>query len=165
MIVRNIKRKGLRLAAHTVEFAVVSPIIFMVLFGLFEWCRYIMARNVMENAVREGTRFAVARTDTLQTGVDTARIRLEVNTMISRMGTSVTNTNIKVYKTNVFGEPTDKNGAVVATASAADFDETKFGDYICVEVIGDYKPALPNFLHMGSITKIAATVIMVSEGN
>lgn len=160
------KKSIKRAAAHTVEFAVVCPIVFMVLFGVFEYCRYIMARNVTENAIREACRFSVARTDTLQTGVDAARIETELKSYLGRMGTQLTNVVVKTYKADLYGRPTDKNGAVVAsTASAAAFDETKFGDYICIEVTGDYKPCLPTFLWMSGITQIKAYAVMCSEGN
>ena len=46
--------------------------LFLVLFGCFEWCRYVDgAQRPPRDAVREGSRYALARTDTLQTGVTT----------------------------------------------------------------------------------------------
>jgi hypothetical protein len=159
------KNKLQRMAATTVEFAVVAPIVFMMIFGVIEWCRYIMARNVTENAVREAARFTVARTDTLQTGINVAGIQAHVQNFTSRMGTQLSNIQIFVYKTDVFGQPTSNAGVVVPNRSTAGaFDQTKFGDYICIELIADYKPALPNFLFMNSITQIRATAIMCSEG-
>ena len=158
----NLKRR----AATTVEFAVVSPIIFLLLFGVIEWCRYIMVRNVTDNAVREGTRYALARTDTLQSNISVSSINTYVNNYLSKMGSQLSNVTITVYKTDMYGQPVDNSGTVVASsASAGAFDQTKFGDYICVNLVGDYKPVLPNFLYMTNLTKVYSTCIMCSEGN
>jgi Flp pilus assembly protein TadG len=52
-----------RTAAHLVEFAVVSPIFFLFLFGILEYSRYVMTQQVMVNAAREGARYAVVTTN------------------------------------------------------------------------------------------------------
>ena len=60
-----------RPAAHTrhareagssvVEFAVISPILFLVLFGMVEFGRVFMVEQCLTNAAREGARVAVLR--------------------------------------------------------------------------------------------------------
>jgi Flp pilus assembly protein TadG len=163
-ILRNSKLN--RRAAAAVEFAFVAPIVFLLLFGILEWCRYVMIRNVTENAVREGARFALARTDSLQTNITTADIVSKVTTYIKASGSSLTNLQVSVYKTNVFGQPMDAYDNVVSsTSSAGTFDQTSFGDYICVTVTGTYQPVLPSFLHMSGLTQVTATCVMCSEGN
>lgn len=52
-----------RTAAHLVEFAVVAPVFFLFLFGIFEYGRYVMTLQVMTNAAREGARYAVVTTN------------------------------------------------------------------------------------------------------
>jgi Flp pilus assembly protein TadG len=52
-----------RHAAHLVEFAVVVPIFLLFVFGILEYCRYIMTLQVMTNAAREGARYAVVTTN------------------------------------------------------------------------------------------------------
>jgi Flp pilus assembly protein TadG len=51
-----------RTGAAAVELAVVIGPILLLIFGVLEYCRLLMVRQVCENAVREGARYAVART-------------------------------------------------------------------------------------------------------
>lgn len=48
-----------RTGAAAVEFALVAPLFFMVLFGILEIGRALMAQNALINASREAARFAV----------------------------------------------------------------------------------------------------------
>jgi Flp pilus assembly protein TadG len=51
----NKKRRG----AAAVEFAVVAPVLIMLVFGMIEFGRAIMVQQVIVNASREGARTAV----------------------------------------------------------------------------------------------------------
>src|SRR5262245_20504797 len=51
-------RRGMTL----VESALVLSTALLFLFGIFEYCRYLFVRQVAENAVREGARYAVVHT-------------------------------------------------------------------------------------------------------
>jgi len=51
-----------RSGAAAVELAVVIGPVLLLIFGVLEYCRLLMVRQVCENAVREGARYAVART-------------------------------------------------------------------------------------------------------
>ena len=59
------KQKKQRRGAVAVEFAVVMPVIFLFFFGLWEWSRVEMIRQVSETAV-----FEAARTGTLPGATD-----------------------------------------------------------------------------------------------
>src|SRR5829696_6829606 len=54
--------KARRRGATVVEAAFVLPIMLLLLFGAFEYCRFIFLLQVCENAAREGARYAVTRT-------------------------------------------------------------------------------------------------------
>jgi Flp pilus assembly protein TadG len=163
---RLLKNQAKRTGATAVEFAFMAPFVFLILFGILEYCRYIMVRNVTENAVREGARYALARTDTLQTGINQAGIETYIKDYINRSGSSVTGIVINVYRCNVYGQPTNSLNVVQATSTgAAAFDQTRFADYICIELTGAFRPVLPNFLLMNNITAVAASCVMCSEGN
>ena len=54
---RGCRRK--RHGAAAVEFAVVAPIFFLMIFGMIEFGRAIMVQQVLTNAAREGARVAV----------------------------------------------------------------------------------------------------------
>ncbi|MGW8256589.1 MAG: TadE/TadG family type IV pilus assembly protein [Thermoguttaceae bacterium] len=49
------KRRG----SAVVEFAVVAPLFFMLVFGMIEFGRVIMVQQIITNASREGARYAV----------------------------------------------------------------------------------------------------------
>jgi hypothetical protein len=48
-----------RRAAAAVEFAVVAPVFFLMIFGMIEYGRMVMVQQVITNASREGARLAV----------------------------------------------------------------------------------------------------------
>lgn len=48
-----------RRGAAAVEFAVVSPVLFLLIFGMIEYGRMVMVQQVITNAAREGARKAV----------------------------------------------------------------------------------------------------------
>ncbi len=48
-----------RLGAAVVEFAVVAPVFFAMVFGMIEFGRVVMVQQVLTNAAREGARVAV----------------------------------------------------------------------------------------------------------
>lgn len=51
----RIKRQG----ASVVEFAIVAPVFFLLVFGMIEYGRMVMVQQVLTNASREGARQAV----------------------------------------------------------------------------------------------------------
>src|SRR4029079_7300001 len=48
-----------RRGAAVVEFAVVSPVFFLLIFGMIEYGRLVMVQQVLTNASREGARVGV----------------------------------------------------------------------------------------------------------
>jgi Flp pilus assembly protein TadG len=54
-----LRRRPSRRATTTVETAAVALVCFLLMFGIFEYGRYVFARQVMENAARAGARVAV----------------------------------------------------------------------------------------------------------
>jgi Flp pilus assembly protein TadG len=56
--IRRSRRKNRRGAA-VVEFAVIAPLLFMLIFGMIEFGRLIMVQQILTNASREGARRAV----------------------------------------------------------------------------------------------------------
>ncbi len=63
------KRRG----ASVVEFALVAPVFFLLVFGMIEYGRMVMVQQVLTNATREGARRAVldgATTNEVKTAVE-----------------------------------------------------------------------------------------------
>lgn len=52
-------RKKTRRGAAVVEFAVVAPLFFLLVFGMIEFGRMVMVQQILTNASREGARQAV----------------------------------------------------------------------------------------------------------
>jgi Flp pilus assembly protein TadG len=61
-----------RRGATVVEFAIVSPLFFLFIFGLIEFGRYVMVQQALTNAAREGSRTAALVTTTSTDRVNTA---------------------------------------------------------------------------------------------
>lgn len=71
-----------RLGAAAVEFAIVAPVFFLMVFGIIEFGRMIMVQQVITNAAREGARIAV-----LDSATD-ARVNTRVNDYLASAGFS-----------------------------------------------------------------------------
>ena len=61
----RLKRSG----AAVVEFAIVAPLFFLLIFGMIEYGRMVMVQQVITNASREGARRAVLDGSTSSDGV------------------------------------------------------------------------------------------------
>lgn len=56
---RCLRQKPKRRGTAAVEFALVAPVFFLLVFGMIEFGRMIMVQQVLTNASREGARAAV----------------------------------------------------------------------------------------------------------
>jgi len=63
-----------------VEFAIVAPLFFLLVFGMIEYGRMVMVQQVITNASREGARRAVLD------GATTAEVRTKVNNYLESAG-------------------------------------------------------------------------------
>jgi Flp pilus assembly protein TadG len=142
------RRSTTRSGATTVETAVVISIALLFMFAIFEYGRYVMFRQIVENAAREGARQAVVNTSS-QT---TADIQATVTHYLA--GQQLANLTIDVYKADI------NTGANLGPWTGA-----AFGEGIAVEVTGDYKSILPRFGFLKSTSTIRAKSIMRSEAN
>src|SRR4029077_20340838 len=72
-------RRG-RPAAALVETAAVVIVFLLFLFGIFEYCRLIYVQQMVENAAREGARYAIVNTTDTNLIADT---QAQVNAKMS----------------------------------------------------------------------------------
>lgn len=79
---RRCRRK--RRGAAAVEFALVAPIFFLMVFGMIEFGRIIMVQQVLTNASREGARLAVLDSQT----PTATQVRNAVTTYLQNAGIS-----------------------------------------------------------------------------
>jgi Flp pilus assembly protein TadG len=92
-----------RRAAAAVEFAIVAPVFFLLIFGMIEYGRMVMVQQVITNASREGARLAVLD------GANYEEIKSQVNDYLNSASIDAVNALVTVEPdppTNAgFGEP------------------------------------------------------------
>lgn len=146
MVYRKRRGQG-RTGAQTVETAVVIVWVLMFIMGVFEYGRLLMDWNVLNNATREGCRFALA--NNLDTTIST-----DVTTLVTGyMGGE--NANFTSFTVTVSG--THLGAATAVNNLAA-------GDQITVSSSGKYKfMNIVPLITMPSFT-MTCTVTMGCEG-
>ncbi|HZN33068.1 MAG TPA: TadE/TadG family type IV pilus assembly protein [Pirellulaceae bacterium] len=128
---RIFRRK--RRAAAAVEFAIVAPVFFLLVFGMIEYGRMVMVQQVLTNASREGARVAVLD------GATVATVQTRVNDYLA--AGSITGATITVA-------PNPLSGA-------------EFGDPVTVTVSIGFNQVswLPSPMYLGGKTMTASTVM------
>lgn len=84
------KCRKYRQGAAVVEFALVAPIFFLLVFGMIEWGRMVMVQQVLTNASREGARKAVLE------GISTADVQTAVNDYLTNAGITAPSVGVTV---------------------------------------------------------------------
>jgi Flp pilus assembly protein TadG len=122
-----------RRGAAAVEFAVVSPVLFLLIFGMIEYGRMVMVQQVITNAAREGAR----------KGVLDGSTNSDVTTVV---GNYLTSANISGATTTV--TPTNPSNAT-------------YGGTVTVSVSVPYSKVswLPHSFWLGSKTLTATSVM------
>jgi Flp pilus assembly protein TadG len=173
---RAARRKGMTL----VESVLVMTVFLMLLFGMFEYCRFLLVLHVTNNAARDGARYAAVRVSTDITQV--AAVRQDVvNYTTHRMGGVQKNiegfrvavfavdpagldltppvVRPKTRTTGVFPDPFNPNDP-----NAFSWNTAAYPERVAVTIDGTYRPILPAFLFMPSTIPINVTSHMASEG-
>ncbi len=163
MLARRARR---RRAMTVVETALIMSLCLLILFGILEYGRFIMVQQIIQNAAREGARYAVVNTN----DATTADVQNLVDQMLAGQSVQLGNfdktTNIEVYKVDPATlNPLDASNNVVASWTQAPFTNAAPGQSIAVRITGTYTPVLPSFLYMGQTIPVQATCVMYSEGN
>jgi Flp pilus assembly protein TadG len=174
MIARGIgRRSGRRSGATTVEVAVVLSVFLMFLFGIFEYCRYLMAIQVTTNAARDGARYAVVNlgkgasfaTVDYSDGATPPRvypsIRKYVDGKMAGMNGMIDGYAVAVFACDMYYLNQTTPTIVPKTGN---WNAAQFGERIAVRISGTYSTILPNFLMMGATIPINVVVTMGSEG-
>jgi Flp pilus assembly protein TadG len=153
---RLIRQRQRRLGSSLVELAFIAPVFLLLIFGMLEYARFFYTMQVMNNAAREGARYAVVNTnDTTKANVQTY-----VDGYLSGVGSNQLTgynptTSIDVYE----ADPT--TGADTGTP----FTGAGWGTAVGVTVTGTYKPILPGFLFLPGNVTITSTCVMTTEAN
>jgi Flp pilus assembly protein TadG len=138
-----------RRGATAVEMAAVISVFVLLLFGILEYCLVLYATNVVENAAREGSRYAVVHVNDATVVADTQTV---VKRFMGGLDKKMGNYTCNVYKSDSNGNNT---GAAV---------NTQFGEYVCVQVSVVYVPMTPLLDKLKTFT-IQTKCAMGSEAN
>jgi Flp pilus assembly protein TadG len=161
-----------RRGATLVETALVLPVVLMMLFGIFEYGRFMFLYTTATNAVRDGARYAAVRTGST-TSTTTADVVTVVNNKMGGLNGTLGDYKVEVY----FADPAklalttpeiDVHPSYKPyNASANSWKETSYGDKIAVVMTGDYRPTMAQLLALGNNTvfKLRVISLMTSEGN
>jgi Flp pilus assembly protein TadG len=169
------KRRG---GATTVEFAFVAILLFMMLFGIFEYGRFLFVYHLTTNACRDGARFACVRTNGGTMPGEPATVTVNDVKEVVRTGMW----NGTQYGTGMCGMEGQITGytCYVYAVSNADlyaappnldpsgkpaWTDAGFHEQIVVRVTGTYQPVIPNLIGMNSSIPFTVTVMMSSEAN
>jgi Flp pilus assembly protein TadG len=140
-----------RLGAVVVETAVALPVFLVFVFGILEYSRFLMVRNMIDHAAREGARFAVVRTDEDTTTQDIVDY---VNDRLRGLGNQVQDMDVQVYEAS----PIDGS-------NAGSWRDAAFGESIAVQVTGDYLPITGSLVLLPDVIPMQALAMMRSETN
>ncbi|HVK18957.1 MAG TPA: TadE/TadG family type IV pilus assembly protein [Fimbriiglobus sp.] len=149
-------RADRRRGAAVVEAALVIGLLFLVLFGIYEYGRLLMVQNLAEHAAREGAREAVVQftADRDQDGLDAATDRVRA-AVLQAMGSQLPQ--VDGFRIDVVrADPT-------TGADAGPWYAARHGEPIAVRVTGTYRPAARFFMPATVPVRVQAT--MSSEAN
>lgn len=167
-----------RRAASTVEMALVSVLLFMMLFGIFEYCRLLYLIHVAGNAARDTARFAVVHTNggtmpgdpaTIGTADLVSLVRTgQIGTYVAGSGMGGMDANIENLQVEIFAvDPVglSQTPSVVQPIPNTHWNNANFSQKIAVRITGNYRPILPTLLFMNSTVPFQTTVLASSEAN
>jgi Flp pilus assembly protein TadG len=146
MVIRRLR--GQRRGATAVETAMVIMPVIMVIFGVFEYGFLLMNWNLVNNAAREGCRYAVVNNTSTTIGTD---VQTVVNGFMAGESTNFNAFTVTVSGTHQ-GVSTPVNNLVA-------------GDMLTVTVSGQYR--FLNIIPLASLPTtmpITSSVVMVCEG-
>jgi Flp pilus assembly protein TadG len=149
------RRDRRRRAATLVESSMVLSIFLLFLFGIIEYARFVMIYQGMQNAAREGARYAVAVIN--PESVSDANVQAEVQRRLKGLDPNLKNFQITVSAIVM-------RGGVQGTPLPYRWNAQNT-DGVVVQINYTFKPALPSFLRMGKTVPMTARCVMYAEGN
>jgi TadE-like protein len=181
-MIRYQRKQQRRGGATTVEFALVSLLLFTMLFAIFEYGRFLFMYHLTTNAARDAARFAVVRTGggTLapNNASETATITKDdiIGVMTTglyngqRYGTGMSGMQVNIidYAVEVYAVPDADLYATPPNLNPAGKPEwytATFHQKIAVRVTGFYEPVIPTLIGMNSSIPFTVIALASSEAN
>jgi Flp pilus assembly protein TadG len=171
-----------------VESALVLSVFCMLLFGIFEYCRFLFVLHTVNNATRDGARYAVVNMDkpsnfdttdysdsqgttfTSIQGFATARLGGADRQLagyqvavyaVDQTGLALSPPVIRPISSSstVFPDPFNPNDS-----NRLPWNQTGFPGQVAVSIKGTYQPLLPSLLFIPAAVPVAVTGMASSEG-
>lgn len=161
MHVRKVDAKR-RSGATAVEFAFVAIPLFMFFFGTAEYARFYLDRNVLNNAAREGCRYAIVYYYSDGTNINT-NVTNQVNSYMAGRKGDFSGGTVTV---SLYGNPASNPYLSPATYTGNNVNNLGAGDQIFVQITATYVPILPMPIVPGlpSTIQMTSTCTMTVEG-
>ncbi len=148
-----------RRGVTVVETAFVLLIALTLTFAIYDFGRYFMLSQLVNNAVREGARQAVATTDTQNTAAiqNTVIQYLASQNFTDSSGNALSASDVVVIQVNpATGAPTSPD---------SNWYDAPFGSGIMVQVNTQFTPLFPTFGFLPTSVKLQGPAVMLSEAN
>jgi Flp pilus assembly protein TadG len=145
-----------RRGAVTVEAALVLPVFLLFLFGILEYGRYLMVMQVMTNAAREGTHYALSHTQPVVINSVTAgNATSDVTNAVTKAlgGQQLSGQTVSVYNSDSLGN------------NIGTWTNTQAGGYICVKITGNFPVIIPRLLFLPSTIPVSVQSVMRCESS
>ncbi len=145
-----------RQGAAAVETALVLPLALLFMFGIMEYGRFVMTQQVLTNAAREGCRYAITHVNPVTlNGVTYNSGTSTVTTIINNIspGVQLSGQTVNIFASDALGNN------LGAWTSAVE------GQFICVQITGNYIPILSTYLHMPASISFKTQSVMIVEGS
>lgn len=153
MILRRTSRDRRR-GATLVEMAFVLSACLLMLFGIFEYARYLFFMHVATNATAAGARYAVVHTGD---GTTLTNVQTQVNNIMGSQMGYVSGYTVSVFAAQVGVSPP-------TAISGANWNDAQFGSGICVRITGTYSFAAASLIGISTVP-INVSAVMSSEAN
>lgn len=145
-----------RRGAAALEAALVLPFLMMFLLGVMEYGRYVMMLHVLQNAAREGARYAIAHTEpVVVSGVTYGNATTDVTNVVNNFlaGQSLNGQTVQVYLSDTAGN------------NIGTWTNAEAGDLICVRISGNFNFIVPSLLRVSSSLGVQVRSVMRNEAS
>ena len=161
------RQAGRRPGVTVVEMALVLSMTMLLLFGILEYGRYLMVLQTVNNAAREGVRYAVVHTGD---GTTSNQVIAVVNNKMSGVDAQLQGYTVNLFTADPSGIYNNGTGLAIypptiKQLSGSSWNSATYGSPIVVQITGTYQPILPSFLFMYAHMSITVTAMRNSEAN
>ncbi len=148
-----------RRGATVVETAFVLLITVILTFAIYDYSRYFMLSQLVNNAAREGARQAVANTNTQNTAMIQATVvqYLANQNYTDSSGTAFQASDVIVMQVNP--------ATGLAATPDSNWYDASFGSAIMVQVNAKFTSLFPSFGFLPTTVNLQGTAVMLSEAN